>query len=200
MLATFLCAAPLLAGPAQASTGMLERSALREALRMRAHSARSSVVALPLPEAPRASAASARGELARIARSEESQRLLVGVRTHDDLDAVTAELRALGAEPEPFEIIGVLAATVPSGAAAVAALRDDPRVAYVERDLTLRAAADEFDTIDPATGIKYTWAYDSVRAGEAIAAVGGGSARVVSVLDTGLDVGHPEFAGQVQRT
>ena len=200
MLATFLCAAPLLAGPAQASTGMLERSALREALRMRAHSARSSVVALPLPEPPRASAASARGELARIARSEESQRLLVGVRTHDDLDAVTAELRALGAEPEPFEIIGVLAATVPSGAAAVAALRDDPRVAYVERDLTLRAAADEFDTIDPATGIKYTWAYDSVRAGEAIAAVGGGSARVVSVLDTGLDVGHPEFAGQVQRT
>jgi subtilisin family serine protease len=200
VLATFLCAAPLLAGPAQASTGMLERSALREALRMRAHSARSNVVALPLPEPRRASAASSRGELARIARSEEPQRLLVGVRTHDDLAAVTAELRALGAEPEPFESIGVLAATVPSGAAAVAALRDNPRVAYVERDLTLRAAADEFDTIDPATGIKFTWAYDSVRAGEAIAAVGGGSARVVSVLDTGLDVSHPEFAGQVQRT
>jgi hypothetical protein len=200
VLATFLCAAPLLAGPAQASTGMLERSALREALRMRAHSARSNVVALPLPEPRRASAASSRGELARIARSEEPQRLLVGVRTHDDLAAVTAELRALGAEPEPFESIGVLAATVPSGAAAVAALRDNPRVAYVERDLTLRAAGDEFDTIDPATGIKFTWAYDSVRAGEAIAAVGGGSARVVSVLDTGLDVSHPEFAGQVQRT
>jgi subtilisin family serine protease len=200
VLATFLCAAPLLAAPAQASTGMLERSALREALRMRAHSARSAVVALPLPEPPRASAASARGELARIARSDAPQHLLVGVRARDDLDAVAAELRALGAEPEPFATIGVLAATVPSGAAAVAALGDDPRVAYVERDLTLRAAADEFDTVDPATGIKYTWAYDAVRAGEAIAAVGGGSARVVSVLDTGLDVGHPEFAGQVQRT
>jgi subtilisin family serine protease len=89
---------------------------------------------------------------------------------------------------------------VPSGAAAVAALRDDPRVAYVERDPTLRVAADEFDTIDPATGIKYTWAYDTVRAGEAIPAVGGGSARLVSVLDTGLDVSHPEFAGQITRT
>jgi subtilisin family serine protease len=178
---------------------MLERSALREALRMRAHSARSAVIALPLPEPPRASAASARGELARIARSDEPQRVLVGVRAHSYLDAVAAELRVLGAEPQPLETIGVLAATVPSGAAAVAALRDDPRVAYVERDLTLRVAADEFDTVDPATGIKYTWAYDAVRAGEAIAAVGGGSARVVSVLDTGLDVGHPEFAGQVQR-
>ena len=179
---------------------MLERSALREALRIRAHSARSNVVALPLPEPARASAASTRGELARIAGSDAPQRILVGVTRHEYLDGVAAELRALGAEPERFETIGVLAATVPSGAAAVAALRDDSQVAYVERDATLRAAADEFDTVDPATGLKYTWAYDSVRAGEAIAAVGGGSARVVSVLDTGLDVTHPEFAGQVQRT
>ena len=200
MLATLLCAAPLLAVPAQASTGMLERSALREALRLRAHSARSHALALPLSEPPGASAASARGELARIARSDAPQRILVGVSEHGYLDSVAAELQALGGEPERFETIGVLAATVPSGAAAVAALRDDPRVAYVERDPTLRVAADEFDTIDPATGIKYTWAYDAVRAGEAIAAVGGGSARVVSVLDTGLDVTHPEFAGQVQRT
>jgi subtilisin family serine protease len=200
VLATFLCAAPLLAGPAQASTGMLERSALREALRVRAHSSRSNVVALPLPEPARASAASARGEVGRIARSDAPQRILVGVTRHGDLDGVAAELRTLGAEAERFETIGVLAATVPSGAAAAAALRDDPRVAYVDLDLTLRAAADEFDTVDPATGLKYTWAYDTVRAGEAIAAVGGGSARVVSVLDTGLDVTHPEFAGQVQRT
>src|SRR5215208_2760891 len=199
VLATFLCAAPLLAASAQASTGIFERAALREALRMRAHSAGSRVVALPLPEAPRASAASAGGELARIARADGPERLLVGVRAHADLDAVAAELRALGAEPEGFEIIGVLAATVPSGSAAVAALRDDPRVAYLERDRTLRAAADEFDTVDPATGLKFTWAYDAVRAGEAIAAVGGGSARVVSVLDTGLDMSHPEFAGQVER-
>jgi subtilisin family serine protease len=200
VLATFLCAAPLLAGTAQASTGMLERESLREVLRMRAHSARAQVVPLPLPEPPRASAAAADGELARIAGSDGPERLLVGVRAHSDLDAVAAELRALGAQPEPFELIGVLAATVPSGAAAVAALREDPGVAYVERDRTLRVAADQFDAIDPATGIKYTWAYDAVRAGEAIGAVGGGSSRVVSVLDTGLDVSHPEFAGQVQRT
>jgi subtilisin family serine protease len=195
----FLCAAPLLAASAQASTGLVEREALREVLRQRAHSSRAGAIALPLPEAPRASAAAASGELARIARSDAPERLLVGVRSHPELDSVAAELRALGATPERFEITGVLAATVPSGAAAVAALRDDPRVAYIERDPTLRVAADQFDTIDPATGLKYTWAYDAVRAGEAIAAVGGGSARTVSVIDTGLDVSHPELAGQVLR-
>ena len=200
MLAILLCAAPLLAAPALASAGMLERQAMRELLRGQARAAHSGIVPLPLPEPPRASAAAAGGELARIARSDAPERLLVGVRAHSDLDVVAAKLRALGAAPERFEIVGVLAASVPSGAAAVAALRGDPRVAYAERDRTLRTAADEFDTLDPFTGLKYTWAYDTVRAGEAIAAAGGGSAKTVAVLDTGLDVNHPEFVGQVART
>ena len=66
----------------------------------------------------------------------------------------------------------------------------------------LRVAVDPFDIIDPTSGpppIKFTWAYDAVRAGEALATIGGGSSRVVSVIDTGLDVNHPEFAGQVAR-
>jgi Subtilase family len=198
-LAMFLCAAPLLAAPAQASAGMLEREALREALRQRPQAARRHVIPLPLPDRAQVAAA-ASGELARIARSDSPERLLIGLRRHSDRDAVASELRALGAEPESFELTGVLAARVASGAAAVAALRGDPRVAYIERDRELREAADEFDRIDSDTGIKFTWAYDAVRAGEAIAAVGGGSARTVSVLDTGLDVNHPEFAGRVQRT
>ena len=75
-------------------------------------------------------------------------------------------------------------------------------MAYIERDRTLRTAADPFDILDPTSGpppIKFTWAYDTVRAGEALATIGGGSARTVSVIDTGLDVNHPEFAGQVER-
>ena len=134
MVAIFLCAAPLITASAQASTGMLEREALREVIRQRVHAARSRVIALPLPERPRASAAAASPELARIARSDAPERLLVGLRAHEDMGAVAAKLRALGATPAPLEITGVLAATVPSGAAAVAALRDDPRVAYIERD------------------------------------------------------------------
>ena len=69
VLATFLCAAPLLGASAQASTGMLEREAVREALRQTARSARSGgVVLLPLPEPVRASAASASNEIALVAR------------------------------------------------------------------------------------------------------------------------------------
>jgi subtilisin family serine protease len=201
-LAIFVCAAPLLAGSAQASTGLLEREALREALRHSAHAAGGGVVPLPLPEPVRASAASSSNELARVARSTGPERVLIGARTHADLDGLAARVRSLGAEPQLFTTIGALAATVPSGADAVAALRDDPRVAYIERDRTLRIAADPFDTLDPTSGpppIKFTWAYDAVRAGEALVTVGGGSARIVSVIDTGLDVNHPEFAGQVAR-
>ena len=202
VLATFLCAAPLLAATAQASTGMLEREALRQALHQSPRAASGGVIALPLPEPASASAASARGELARIASSGGPERLLIGARTHADLAGLAARVRSLGAEPKRFATIGALAATVPSGAAAVAALRDDPRVAYIERDRTLRVAIDPFDIIDPTSGpppIKFTWAYDAVRAGEALATVGFGSSRIVSVIDTGLDVNHPEFAGQVAR-
>ena len=179
---------------------MIEREQLRAALKLRPQAAGVNVVPLPLPERPRAAAATAGAERARIARSDAPARLLVGVRAHSDMDAVAAALRELGASPERLDVTGVIAATVPSGAAALAALRDDPRVAYVERDPSLAVAADEFDRVDPDTAIKFTWAYDTVRAGEAIAAVGGGSSRLVAVVDTGLDVTHPEFAGQIKRT
>ena len=53
---------------------------------------------------------------------------------------------------------------------------------------------------DPAHGnLKFTWFFDDVRAGEALAAAGGGSSRTVAVLDTGLDTSHPELAGRVER-
>ncbi len=69
-------------------------------------------------------------------------------------------------------------------------------MAYLERDSELSIAADPFDTPDPEHGnLKFTWWYDDVRAGAALFAAGGGSRRSVAVLDTGLDVNHPEFAG-----
>jgi hypothetical protein len=120
VLATFLCAAPLFAASAQASTGMLEREAVRQALSQSPRAASNGVVPLPLPEPARASAASTRGELASIARSSARERLLIGARTHADLDGLAAKVRRLGAEPELFTTIGALAATVPSGAAAAA--------------------------------------------------------------------------------
>jgi subtilisin family serine protease len=199
VLATFLCAAPLLAAPAHASGDLPDRVALREVLRHAATAAAAGVVRLPLPEAPRASAASASRELASIARNEGAERVLVGARSRGDLGGLAAALRRLGAEAEVFAAIGVVGAAVPSGSALARRLENDPRVAYIERDRELRVAADPFDVVDPETGVKFTWAYDSVRAGEALAAAGGGSARMIAVLDTGLDVTHPEFAGRIAR-
>ncbi len=99
VLAGLLCAAPLLGATAQASTGIAEREQLRAALRSQPHAAGAGVVPLPLPERPRASASASGGELARIARSDAPAHLLVGVRTHRDMDAVAAALSALGATP-----------------------------------------------------------------------------------------------------
>jgi subtilisin family serine protease len=199
VLATILCAAPLLAASAHASGDLPDRIALREVLRHEARASAGWVVPLPLPEAPRASAASASRELASIARNDGPERALVGARSHGDLAGLAAELRRLGAQPEVFEAIGVVAAGVPSGAALVARLQDDPRVAYIERDRKLHVADDPFDVLDPQTGVKFTWAYDGVRAGEALAAAGGGSRRTIAVIDTGLDLTHPEFTGRVAR-
>jgi len=177
----------------------MEREQLRAALRTAPHATGARVLPLPLPERPRTSAAANGVALARIARSDAPARLLVGARAHEDMDAVAAAIEALGGRAERLDLTAVIAARVPSGAAAVAALRVDPRVAYLEPDPTLAVAVDEFDRLDPDSRIKFTWAYDTVRAGEAIAALGGGSSRLVAVVDTGLDVNHPEFAGQIRR-
>jgi subtilisin family serine protease len=199
-LATIISAVPLLAAPVAASADLRERAAMRAVLQGQARAAAAAPIPLPLPEAPRVSAASETREPASVARGGDSARLLVGVRAHRDVRGVAATLRRLGGRTEAFRPIGVIAAKVPSGGAAVARLRDDPRVDYVERAKRLRLAADPFDVVDPQTGIKYTWAYDAVTAGDALTAAGGGSRRSVAVVDTGVDVNHPELAGRIERT
>jgi subtilisin family serine protease len=193
VLAIVFCAAPLLAAPPALSAEMDERVALREVLRTQVRAAAGEPPRLPLGSLPRASAASV------VPRATGSERILVGVRSHADLPGVRAVLERLGARPEAFDSIGVLAARVPSAAAAVDALRGDPRVAYVERDGELSVAS-PFNAVDPSTGVSYTWAFDAVQAGPAIAAAGGGSRREVAVIDTGVDVGHPDLTGRIARS
>ncbi|HEX2232924.1 MAG TPA: S8 family serine peptidase, partial [Thermoleophilaceae bacterium] len=109
---------------------------------------------------------------------------------------VRLALARTGAAVRPVEPIGVLAVRARSVAAVARLLSGDPRVAYVERDPAL-TAADVFDVVDPATAIPFTWAYDEVRAGAALAAAGGGSSHAVAVIDTGIDEGHPDLAGRI---
>jgi subtilisin family serine protease len=190
VLAILLCAAPLTAAPAYASQDLLELQALRAV-----HGG--GVKSLPLAHGDTAVVSTAS---ARIASAKGPVRVLVGVRDHGDLPDVADVIERLGVTPEAFDSIGVVAATVPDGAALLRALAGDARVAYVERDDKLRVAVDPLDVVDPSTGVKFTWFYDDVRAAEALLAAGGGSRRSIAVMDTGLDVTHPEFAGRIART
>ena len=72
-------------------------------------------------------------------------------------------------------------------AALIARLRAHPGVTAVAPARELRPAADTEVDIDPSTGIPYSWAFDAVNAGPAIAAVGGGSSFPVGIIDTGVD-------------
>jgi hypothetical protein len=203
-LAIVLCAGSLLAAPAQATgEGLGERQALRAALRLDAGAASARPVArLPLPArgTGAASAATTRAGRSAVAPGSGQRRVLIGVTRHSALPGVKRTIERLGAEAEAFEPIGVIAATVPSGVALARALAGDPRVAYVERDGRLRIAADPLDNIDPVTQLKFTWFYDAVRAGDALAAAAGGSRRSIAVMDTGLDTSHPELAGRITHT
>jgi subtilisin family serine protease len=195
VIALPLCAAAVLAAPAQGAAP-LERAAVRQALHSQAGPASRRAIPLPLPAPPRAAAAVASRELAVLARDRGPGRVLVGLRSHSDRAAVSRAAKRLGAGVSSIDAIGVLAVRAPSVAALTARLRRDPGVAYVERDQTLRTA-DFYDSVDPATGIPFTWAFDAVHAGPALAAAGGGSGRQVAVIDTGIDASHPDLAGHV---
>src|SRR3954467_14313603 len=150
VLAILLCVAPLSAASAHASSTLLQGEQLRAA------GGNHAVVPLPLP----ADLPAAPASLASIARDGGSVHVLVGVRDHADLPGVQSALEGLGAHPEAFASVGVLSATVPDGTALAAALGNDPRVAYIEREGRVRIAADPLDAVDPATGLKFTWGYD----------------------------------------
>ena len=120
--------------------------ALREVLRQHARASVAGSIPLPLPRPPGSRLPRPAASWASIARAAGSARVLVGVRDHRrPRRRGPASCAGSAPRPEVFPTTGVLAATVPSGAALVAALRTDPRVAYIERDRELRAAADPFD-------------------------------------------------------
>ena len=152
---------------------------------------------LPLPEPQRRTPAAAREDVA-LRAIDAPARLLVGVRRHEDMDGVAARLEREGGDVRRLDSVGVLAFTADSAATAAAHLRADPRVAFVERNRTHQRKADPFtDNIDPGTGIPYDWAFDKVRAPQALAEVGGGSDKKIAIIDTGGDVGHPDLAANI---
>jgi subtilisin family serine protease len=79
----------------------------------------------------------------------------------------------------------------------LARLRAQAGVANVAPARGFHVAADTEAGLDAQTGIPYSWAYNAVNAGPAIAAVGGGSSFPVGVIDTGVDADEPDLVGRV---
>ena len=111
----------------------------------------------------------------------------------------TAEVAALveqvtGSEPDlSLEAIGAMTVRVPDVGAALEALEDVEGVSFVEKVTRSRSLA--FVPNDPLTS--YQWYLDAVQAftfwdlRPALAPVR------VAIVDSGIDMGHPEFAGRV---
>jgi len=199
VLGGVICAAAFAAAPATATAGIDDSWGLRAAERLEARPATGDPLRMPLP----ARESGAPAELAALNAARRPVRALVGANSHAAVPELRSTLERLGARVRTFEATGILAVRAPSGATLVRALHGDPRVAYVERDRTVRAAADPYDTADTnagGSGIKFTWFYDEVNAATALAAAGGGSRRRVGIIDTGADLSHPELAGRVARS
>ena len=129
--------------------------------------------------------------------SRSAPRIIVGVASGADLDAVAAELRPYASELQILRAVGELSLEASNGAAVADLAARDARIAFAQPDRMLSAQADQFDTVDPVTGILYDWQYDDVQAGPAIAAVGGGSSTIVAIVDSGIDLGQPDLAGRI---
>ena len=80
-------------------------------------------------------------------------------------------------------------ATIPEGR--LAAVRDNPRVAYVERDTTLHAVAQ-----------RLPWGIDRIQADKSSTRAGNGKGAVsnvnVYVIDSGIDASHPDLDPPVE--
>jgi hypothetical protein len=126
--------------------------------------------------------------------------VVVGVTRRAELPGVVRDLRRFGSRLRVVPQLRMVSLRVGAPRPLLRALRSDSRIAWIERPRRLRTLAEPLDVVDPATGVAYTWAYDAVRAGPALTAVGGGSPAPIAIVDTGVAVGHPDLLGRVGKT
>ena len=180
--------------PAAAAAGEAAQVA-KELMGSGAGTAARGEVRLPLDALPVAASASIRAhEHAAAASAPAGTRLLVSSATHAAVDGLADLLRPLGTDLHVYRTAAVIALTPHDPARVVELLDGDPRARSVERNRLRSVQAEPDERVDPQTGIPYGWAFEAVRAGTALGAVGGGSNRVVAVFDSGLDVGHDDLA------
>ena len=122
---------------------------------------------------------------------------IVGLERPGHADELAAQLRASGEPAARLARLGAVAVTGERAAVLRAATREGG-VAYIEPQLPRHLHAEPAEALDPATGRSYDWAYEAVHATEGIAGAGGGAPNApVAVVDTGVDIAHPDLAGRL---
>jgi thermitase len=90
--------------------------------------------------------------------------------------------------------LGVQVITVPAGQGKekVKAYRADPKVAYAELDYTAQAVGSPNDPY-----LSQQWGLTKVKAAEAWDITTGNATIKIAILDTGVDLDHPDLAGKI---
>jgi len=124
-----------------------------------------------------------------------SQQILVKFKPGTSLPEVAQIHRQLGGQvKETIPGIGVQVVTVPKGymVAKANAYSSNPRVAYAEPDFVVQAVG---SPDDPYFG--YQWGLTKVGAPEAWEVTTGSPSINIAILDTGVDLDHPDLADKI---
>ncbi|HMN98238.1 MAG TPA: S8 family serine peptidase [Miltoncostaeaceae bacterium] len=122
---------------------------------------------------------------------------IVGVKRSGDVAPVTRALRGAGLRAMSLPRIDALFLPRVGAGPVRRVLARSGRVRWIEPTRPRALLAEPSSSLDTSTGRPFDWAYDAVNAGPAIAAVGGGSAAAVAVVDSGVDATHPDLAGHI---
>jgi subtilisin family serine protease len=129
--------------------------------------------------------------------------LLVGVTADASTRAESLTLRAIGATIVHSYSGGPDVVRLPAGmdiGSAIGRLKATPSVRYVEADSTIQIDRARLKGTDPLIGKQ--WGLNNpnnvdIDAPEAWSVTTGAPSTVVAVIDSGLDVGNPDFAGRL---
>ena len=119
-----------------------------------------------------------------------SERVYVAFRLGGRAPVIAAIRAAAGTIHYEFDALGAIAATLPS--AAVAALRNNPNVAYVEADPVRQPFAQTVPYGIDKVQARDIW--DADRDGVVDEGAPTGSSRIVCIIDSGFLIGHADLA------
>ena len=125
---------------------------------------------------------------------------MIGAGTPASAARVAAALRAENLDVSVIPRIGAVEVAGADVAEVRRLVDGDPRVAFVEPSRTRTLFVTLDSTVDALTGRVFGWAVDTIDASEGLALAPPTLPVKVAVVDSGVDVGHPDLAGRIGPT